>query len=289
MSPTAPPSLRIERRMLRGGITSLACSDEVGRGALCGPVTVAMVAVTEATKTAPQGVRDSKLLTAEARRRLVPRIKRWAPSHGVGHASPGEIDEFGIIAALRLAGHRALAQLAVAPDTVLLDGNHDYLTVPEQATLYGPPTVVDRVPPVVTMIKADLRCAAVAAASILAKTARDEIMVGLAEEHPEYGWADNKGYAAPEHIAALASLGPTPHHRVSWRLPGLVPDGVVLEETEEGELVVPVPEEAWEMETPDPDEVAFAAEGGEDDLWWASGGPGEVSTVTESERGERGA
>lgn len=219
MSAAAAPSLRIERRMLRAGLASLACVDEVGRGALCGPVTVSMVLITEATRSAPQGVRDSKLLTSEARRRLAPRIRRWAPSYGVGHASPGEIDQFGIIAALRLAGHRALAQLSVMPDSVLLDGNHDYLSPPEPALL-GPPPVIDRVPPVVTMIKADLRCAAVAAASILAKTARDDLMVALAADHPQYGWADNKGYAAPEHIAALAALGPTPHHRVSWRLPG---------------------------------------------------------------------
>lgn len=220
MSPSAAPSLRIERRMLRDGLATLACSDEVGRGALSGPVTVAMVLVTEATRTAPRGVRDSKLLTAEARQRLAPRIRRWAPSYGVGHASPAEIDAYGIIAAMRLAGHRALAQLSVTPDRVLLDGNHDYLSPPGQADLLGPPAVIEEVPPVVTMIKADLRCAAVAAASILAKTARDDIMVGLAADHPEYGWAGNKGYAAPEHLAALQTLGPTPHHRVSWRLPG---------------------------------------------------------------------
>lgn len=221
MSPTAPPSLRIERRLLRGGLATLACSDEVGRGALSGPVTIGMVLVSETTRTAPQGVRDSKLLTPEARRRLVPRIQRWASSYAVGHASPAEIDEFGIIAAMRLAGHRALAQLSVEPDTVLLDGNHDYLTPPDQTTLFGPPPVLERVPPVVTMIKADLRCAAVAAASILAKTARDQIMVELSAEHPEYRWADNKGYSAPEHLAALAEHGPSPHHRVSWRLPGV--------------------------------------------------------------------
>jgi ribonuclease HII len=228
VTPLPPPSLRVERRLLREGLTTLACSDEVGRGALCGPVTVGMVLVTEATRTAPQGVRDSKLLTPEARRRLVPRIQRWATSYGVGHASSQEIDEFGIIAAMRLAGHRAMAQLAAEPDSVLLDGNHDYLTVPEQAALFGPPAVLDRVPPVVTMIKADLRCAAVAAASILAKTARDEIMVDLAADHPEYGWAENKGYSAPEHLAALTAYGPTSHHRVSWRLPGLPgSDGLV--------------------------------------------------------------
>lgn len=219
MSPAPPPSLRVERRLLRGGLTTLACTDEVGRGALCGPVTIGAVLVTEQTRTAPQGVRDSKLLTPEARRRLVPRIQRWATAYGVGHASPQEIDAFGIIAAMRLAGHRALAELGVEPDRVLLDGNHDYLSPPAQATMFEPPVVLERVPPVVTMIKADLRCAAVAAASILAKTARDDIMVALSEEHPAYRWADNKGYAAPEHLAALAAFGPTPHHRVSWSLP----------------------------------------------------------------------
>ncbi len=214
------PSLRIERRLLREGRQAVACSDEVGRGALSGPVTVAMVVVTEQTRTAPQGVRDSKLLSPQARQRLAPLIRRWAPMHGVGHASPEEIDRYGIVPAMRLAGHRALAQLEIVPDTVLLDGNHDYLSVPEQEALFGPPGVIDVVPPVLTMIKADLRCAAVAAASILAKTERDDLMVALAHEHPEYGWDVNKGYAAPDHIAALTAHGPTAHHRRSWRLPG---------------------------------------------------------------------
>lgn len=220
MSPAAPPTLRLERRLLRDGLAGLACADEVGRGALCGPVTVGMVLVTQETSTAPRGVRDSKLLSAEQRERLVPRIQRWAASYAVGHASPQEIDEFGIIAALRLAGHRALAALSVEPGAVLLDGHHDYLASPEQESLLGPPAVLERVPPVVTQVKADLTCAGVAAASILAKTARDAIMVRLAEQHPDYGWRDNKGYAAPEHVAALEALGPTPHHRTSWRLPG---------------------------------------------------------------------
>lgn len=217
------PTLRVERQLLRSGMTALAAADEVGRGALCGPVTVAMVVVTAQTRTAPRGVRDSKLLSPEARRALVPHIRRWAPAHAVGHASPAEIDTYGIVAAMRLAGHRALGQLGLEPDTVLLDGNHDYLAVPDQDALFGPPAVISRVPPVVTIVKADLRCAAVAAASVLAKTARDDLMVELAQEHPQYGWSVNKGYAAPEHIAALAAHGPTPHHRRSWRLPGCEP------------------------------------------------------------------
>jgi len=220
---TPAPSLRVERRLLREGRAALACSDEVGRGALCGPVTIGMVVVTEQTRTAPQGVRDSKLLTPQAREALVPKIRRWAPVHAVGHASPSEIDEYGIIAAMRLAGHRALAQLTVRPDAVLLDGNHDYLSVPDQSALFGPPDLIDDLPPVTTMIKADMRCAAVAAASILAKTTRDAMMVELSAQHPQYGWHVNKGYSAPDHIAALAQHGPTVHHRRSWSLPGCEP------------------------------------------------------------------
>ncbi len=218
------PSLRMERTLLRDGVTHLACADEVGRGALSGPATVGMVVITAETKTAPQGVRDSKLLSAEARTRLAPKVRRWATSHSVGHASPDEIDEFGIIAALRLAGHRALAGLDVVPDLVLLDGNHDYLSHPQQDALFGGPAgLCAAVPPVVTAIKADMRCAAVAAASILAKTSRDALMIELAESHPGYGWHENKGYASPDHIEALRVLGPTAVHRRSWSLPGVGP------------------------------------------------------------------
>lgn len=216
------PSLRFERSLLRDGVTYLACADEVGRGALSGPATVGMVVIAAETKTAPQGVRDSKLLTPEARERLAPKVRRWALAHSVGHASPDEIDEFGIIAALRLAGHRALADLTVVPDLVLLDGNHDYLSHPQQDALFGAPVELRvEVPPVVTAIKADMRCAAVAAASILAKTSRDALMIELAQAHPGYGWHENKGYASPEHIEALRMLGPCEAHRRSWSLPGV--------------------------------------------------------------------
>jgi ribonuclease HII len=222
------PTLRFERSLLREGRELLACVDEVGRGALCGPVTIGVVVISKQTRTAPQGVRDSKLLTQAAREALVPRVKRWAPHHGVGHASPAEIDEFGMTAALRLAGHRALTQLSVVPDLVLLDGNHDYLSHPEDSMLFGGPSgLMDTVPPVVTAIKADMRCAAVAAASILAKTSRDAIMMELAGDYPDYGWHQNKGYSAPEHIDALRRLGPCDVHRRSWSLPGVVIDTVL--------------------------------------------------------------
>ncbi|WP_370291470.1 ribonuclease HII [Nocardioides sp.] len=228
------PSLRFERSLLREGVVHLACADEVGRGALSGPVTIGMVVMRLDTPTAPAGVRDSKLLTPEARVRLAPRVRRWAVAHAVGHATAAEIDAVGIVAALRLAGHRALAGLDVRPDLVLLDGNHDYLrhrVGPEGADGEAPgegaahADLLPQVPPVVTRIKADLRCSGVAAASILAKTERDALMIALHDEHPGYGWNVNKGYAAPDHLEALRSLGPCAQHRRSWRLPGVVPDG----------------------------------------------------------------
>jgi ribonuclease HII len=219
------PSLRVERLLQRQGHRLLAGMDEVGRGALAGPVSVGVVVIDESVRSAPVGVKDSKLLTEAARTRLVPRIQRWALEYAVGHASPDEIDEIGIMAALRLAGTRALGSLGVVPDLVILDGNHDWLTAPAEVGLFafaaetGPST-----PPVTTMIKADMKCSSVAAASVLAKVERDELMIRLGGEHPAYGWGFNKGYAAPEHIDALARLGPCELHRRSWRLPGVLDD-----------------------------------------------------------------
>lgn len=214
------PTLRVERALQRDGYAVLAGMDEVGRGALAGPVTVGVVVIDIECRTAPQGVKDSKLLTPAARHALVPRIHRWSRAYAVGHAWPEEIDAIGIIAALRLAGRRALAQIAVTPDLVILDGNHDWLTDPAEVGLLALTTDVTT-PPVTTMIKADLKCSSVAAASVLAKVTRDAMMVEYAREHTAYGWAENKGYAAPEHLAALAAGGPCPLHRRSWRLPGV--------------------------------------------------------------------
>ncbi|MFQ6170252.1 ribonuclease HII [Oryzobacter sp. R7] len=224
------PSLRVERALQRDGHRVLAGMDEVGRGALAGPVTVGVVLIDESCRTAPQGVRDSKLLVPQARERMVPRIERWALAHAVGHASADEIDEVGIIAALRLAGTRALVACGVVPDLVILDGNHDWLTAPEDVGLLAfahESAVVT--PPVTTMVKADLRCSSVAAASVLAKVTRDRIMVGLGEAQPEYGWVENKGYAAPEHMDALRRLGPSEWHRRSWRLPGTMDDDALTD------------------------------------------------------------
>ena len=225
------PTLWLERALLREGAPALACVDEVGRGALAGPVTVGVTVVTAQIRTAPRGLRDSKLLTPRARRELLPRLRRWPAAAAVGHAEADEVDAIGIIAALRVAAARAFAQLEVAVPVALLDGNHNWMAVPhEPDALFPDPRralaeqLADHsVLPtrVITRIRADQTCAGVAAASVLAKCERDAIMIRLAERHPEYGWVLNKGYSAPEHIEALRRLGPCPLHRRSWRLPGL--------------------------------------------------------------------
>lgn len=219
---SSPVSLRVERRLIASGARTVCAVDEVGRGALSGPVSVGMVLIDATVRRSLPGVRDSKLLTARKREELVPRIRRWAIGHAVGHSSAEEIDGLGIIAALRLAGHRALAALPMEPDVVLLDGSHDWLSWPVQADLFAvQESPAAWVPPVTTLVKADLTCASVAAASVLAKTERDGLMRDLAVRHSVYGWHENKGYASPAHIDALARFGPCEQHRRSWQLPGV--------------------------------------------------------------------
>jgi len=202
---------------------TLAAMDEVGRGALAGPVSVGVVVISAQTFPAPDGVRDSKLLTASRRVELAPLILAWCVAASVGHATNAEIDDVGIISALRLAGRRALLAVAdagVSPAVVLLDGSHDWLTPPRPG-LFDDLADYWQPPPVVMKVKADMTCSAVAAASVLAKVERDAQMVNHSKDYPAFGWDGNKGYAAPEHLAALRDLGPSPLHRVSWNLPGL--------------------------------------------------------------------
>ena len=181
----------------------------------------------------PEGLADSKQLTARARRGLVDPVRSWLVDHAVAHASPAEIDERGIVGALRMAGLRALQQVADrghAPGIIILDGVADWLTAPQPDLLtalegappfrFAPePVAVPSTPPVLMEVKADARCAVVAAASILAKVERDALMVDL--DDPGYGWASNKGYASPAHIKGLRALGASDQHRRSWHLPGL--------------------------------------------------------------------
>jgi ribonuclease HII len=217
-----PPTRTVERALLRSGNALVAGMDEVGRGALAGPVSVGVVVVDLRTRTAPTGLRDSKLLTPAAREALRAPLRRWGVARAVGHASAEEIDAIGIIAALRAAARRALAEVRAAgawPDAVILDGSHDWLTAPRQGDLFAVDHECEPTPAVHLRVKADLTCAVVAAASVLAKCERDGLMVDLDAQHPGYGWAVNKGYAVPDHLAALRRLGPSPQHRVSWRLP----------------------------------------------------------------------
>jgi len=219
------PTLRYEREVWRTGAGLLAAIDEVGRGALAGPVSVGVVLLPPDAKPAPYGVADSKLLTPAAREQLVPRIRRWALDSAVGHASAAEIDAMGIIAALRLAAERAVTHLAAEPAWVLLDGKHDYLTCPDELPLFADPEP-DRWRcrvPVRTVIKGDLKCASIAAASVLAKTERDGILRQLGREYPEYGFDVHKAYSCPSHFAALEEFGPSPVHRRSWNFRGNLP------------------------------------------------------------------
>lgn len=239
---SSAPSLRVERAHLRGGCTLVAGMDEVGRGALAGPVSVGVVVVCAETRSAPVGLRDSKLLSAPARQALVPALRRWGVAWGVGHAEPEEIDAYGLMTGLRLAGRRALARAGVVPELIVLDGNHDWLADPARVGLFAdlepapasgfveggrrPPPPLADVPRVVTVIKGDMTCSSVAAASVLAKVERDGLMVQRHDEHPDYGWAVNKGYAAPAHRAALLLHGPTVQHRRSWNL-GVAPETTI--------------------------------------------------------------
>ncbi|MDX5319234.1 MAG: ribonuclease HII [Actinomycetes bacterium] len=212
------PTREVERRLLRRH-DLVAGIDEVGRGALAGPVSVGVAVVGRATRGRfPDGLRDSKLLPPGAREELCAPIRAWVAGSAVGHATPGEIDDVGIIAALRLAASRALATVradGLGPTAAILDGTHNWL-VPD---LFSDDTARDALAfdEVVMRVKADAQCAVVAAASVLAKVERDSLMAGLAD--PGYGWARNKGYGAATHLEGLARLGPCEHHRRSWNLP----------------------------------------------------------------------
>lgn len=207
------PRLTLERRLLKEHALVIAC-DEVGRGALAGPVAVgaAVMDAAGARRRIPEGLRDSKLVAEHHRHDVAARADAWVAASAVGWASAAEIDAVGIIRALGLAALRAIADLrasGVVPEEaiVILDGNHDYITPAGGEGL--------RVQPVV---KADRDCASAAAASVLAKVARDDLMVRLHDAHPVYRWERNKGYASAAHRDAIRSHGLSAHHRASWAI-----------------------------------------------------------------------
>ena len=210
-----PPTLHFERELFAAGATVVAGIDEVGRGALAGPVSVGIALVVPSVGDPPSGLTDSKLLTATAREALIPRIHDWCLASAVGHATSAEIDEFGIIAALRVACLRALDALPVAPDMVILDGSHDWLTQADD--LFADPKARST-PPVRMRVKADLTCASVSAASVVAKVERDALMRALDAEFPGYGFAGHKGYGSESHRDAIREIGASDAHRRSWKL-----------------------------------------------------------------------
>lgn len=219
---TKAPNLKVERELFAMGAPLVLACDEVGRGALAGPVAVGMVAITPEIRRMPTGLRDSKLLPEPKREALAPRAAAWVAGWAVGEASAAEIDELGIMRCLGLAGRRAWDQLVTHLDIahgvpLLLDGNYDWLS-----------GAIEHRARVVTRIKADRDCASVSAASVLAKVHRDRGMRALQTSHPVYGWDENKGYSTAGHFAALREHGPTAHHRHTWLHEKADPAGVAL-------------------------------------------------------------
>jgi ribonuclease HII len=216
-----PPSLRREKALVAEGARFVIGCDEVGRGAIAGPVALGLCVV-DLESRVPRGLRDSKLLPEKRRNELAPQVSRWAVHSSVGMASNAEIDQLGLTAALGLAGARALAALIEGgfpcsdDAVVLLDGKFDYLTAGLVA--FG---ITDR-PRVTTTIKADMTCASVSGASVLAKVARDTLMIGHHDDYPPYNWVSNKGYGSSAHWAAIDEFGATDLHRHTWlRTPSL--------------------------------------------------------------------
>lgn len=180
------------------GLHVICGVDEAGRGPLAGPVCAAAVILPEHLQI--PGLNDSKKLTDKKRRELFPVIQQQAIAHGIGLASEAEIDEINILQATFLAMRRALEQLTVRPEIALIDGNRE--------TDFGLP--------VKTVVKGDSLSANIAAASVLAKVTRDNIMVELAQQYPEYGFEIHKGYGTKAHYEALRTYGPSPIHRRSF-------------------------------------------------------------------------
>lgn len=196
------PDLSLEIALWEQGLERVAGIDEAGRGALAGPVAAAaLILPTAATLTEKlHGVRDSKQMTPAERKIWAARLRRLAVAWGIGFASHAEVDALGILPATRLAMQRALAALSPPPQHLLID----HLLLPEVEI------------PQTALTKGDARSLSIAAASILAKTARDALLVALEDEFPGYGFKAHKGYGTQQHLLALRDLGPCPIHRRSF-------------------------------------------------------------------------
>ena len=217
MSSKPYPSLDSERRIFERGNRFVIGIDEVGRGAIAGPVAVGVSLIDKTNpnlESWPEKLQDSKLMTAKSRSEITQPLMDWVSSYAVGFSTNKEIDELGISEALRLAAGRALDQLlkdatsrkTIAEDgaIILLDGSQNWLG----KVSYGLDVHVQ--------VKADTNCVSVAAAAVLAKVTRDSLMQELDQQYSGYGLAGHKGYASATHIAALRALGPTDIHRLTW-------------------------------------------------------------------------
>jgi ribonuclease HII len=206
------PDLSAERAFWSAGLRVIAGVDEVGRGAMAGPLVAAAVVLPpsidgsdEEAARALAGVRDSKLLTAEARCRLLPVICGIATAAAVGAVEAAELDEIGVGPANRLAMRRAVLALPLQLDALLIDA-----------------TTLDLELPQVGLIDGDARCLSIAAASIVAKVTRDRFMIECHDRDPRFGFASHKGYCTEDHLAALAQHGPCHLHRRSFAPVGRV-------------------------------------------------------------------
>lgn len=201
------PTFDYEQQYWSQGISHIAGIDEAGMGALAGPVIAAAVIFSEDSMlrfielVEKTPVRDSKLLSAKQREKAAESIKKNAQAWAIGSASVEEIDSLNIRAASHLAMQRAIAALNTVPDILMIDGT---------------PAQISQIIPTINIVKGDQLSYSIAAASILAKVARDTIMVELDTQFPQYGFASHKGYGAKIHMDALVTHGATAHHRKSY-------------------------------------------------------------------------
>lgn len=194
------PGIRHEQPWWDQGAV-VAGVDEVGRGAWAGPVTYAAVVLPSDRRI--YKLRESKMLDAARREELKLRIEDFALGIGVGHVHNDELDRIGMSAACKLAAKRAVDALPMRPDTLLIDGNWDFLA--------GYPDTTNEL-----IVYGDAMSASIAAASVVAKVTRDRLMIEAAQAHPVYAFESNKGYPSPAHVEALEAHGPCVLHRHSW-------------------------------------------------------------------------
>ncbi len=235
------PTLREERRLWKEGYRWVAGLDEVGRGAWAGPVSVGVAVLRPniRTRSLPLWLRDSKLLAEERRERVFAEVADWCADGAVGHATAAECDRWGMTAALRLAAFRALAGLELRPQALIIDGPYNLLGAPPVAVQGalalddgferrsdGGPLPLPEVPlpgTIIPIVDGDARCAAVSAASVLAKVVRDRLMREESIHYPAYHFERNKGYPSPLHKIALRGYGLSAIHRRSWSFVGDLP------------------------------------------------------------------